>query len=289
MSPLLSSHPKEEDEVRLCAFACAECFAGDECLVQVWLYLPEQAEEVKQRAQDADVEALRRDESHVEVAVSRGERLLVTLSARGLEIDVPTAKLTWDGLPARAYFTVGVPLESRPSMKNVSATLIRENVPVGLLMFALKVKAEEEVKIKEKVNVTTQAYVRPRTAYVCYASEDRAEVAKRVQMLRAQDIECFMDVLTLKPDQKWENVFYSLIDQADVFYLFWSEAAARSPHVAREAAYALIHKATHGRPSKIVPLALGGLRTPVPAWLEELHFNDPLLYLGKAEDEAKKK
>ena len=291
MSALVSSLLKQDDEVRLSAFAQAECLTGDECLIQVSLHTPEQAEEVERMAQAADPEASFRDAYRVGVRVSRGERLFVHLGVKGLEVYEPSREFTWDGSPTSAKFVVGIPEGGGPSRQIVKAILTRQGVPLGHLMFTLKVKVEEEVKAEEEVKVkeVPQTFVPHRKAYICYASEDRAEVAKRVQMLRQAGIHVLMDVIGMKPDMNWEEQVYRYIDQADVFYIFWSEAAANSPWVTREVAYALAHKARRadGRP-EIVPVPLSAPIPPPPAYLSDLPFNDAFLYFIKAEGEAQK-
>lgn len=75
--------------------------------------------------------------------------------------------------------------------------------------------------------------------FVSYASEDRKEVLKRVQMLGTK---IFQDTLSLDPKDRWEKKLYKHIDHCDLFLLFWSQAAKDSPWVIKEAEYALKHQ-----------------------------------------------
>jgi hypothetical protein len=62
-------------------------------------------------------------------------------------------------------------------------------------------------------------------AFVSYASSDRTKVLERVEMLHAQGIKYFQDVLGLEPGARWAQELYRHIDECDLFLLFWSTAA----------------------------------------------------------------
>lgn len=114
-----------------------------------------------------------------------------------------------------------------------------------------------------------------------YASEDRDKVLARVQMLGQMGIRYFQDILSLDPGQRWEKELYRNIDQCDLFLLFWSSAAKRSPWVMREVDYAIDRKqGIDEAPPEIKPVIIEGppLVEP-PERLQHLHFNDKLIYL----------
>jgi len=77
---------------------------------------------------------------------------------------------------------------------------------------------------------------RYRTAFASYASEDRDEVLRVVQGLQkgAPGLQIFLDVADLRSGQRWEEELWEVIPTRDVFYLFWSRAARRSPWVDKE-------------------------------------------------------
>jgi TIR domain-containing protein len=131
-----------------------------------------------------------------------------------------------------------------------------------------------------------------RKAYICYASADRIEVLRRVQALSLSGISIMMDSLDIKPSHSWESwvsQLYRRIDEADVFFLFWSEAAARSEWVEREVQYVLRRKGGDlDSPPEIVPIVLSANAPPPPESLASLHFNDKFLYYINAEEMLKK-
>jgi hypothetical protein len=127
--------------------------------------------------------------------------------------------------------------------------------------------------------------IRYRSVFVSYASADRDEVLKRVQMLRSLNLDVFQDVLCLEPGQRWEQELYRHIDVSDLFLLFWSTAAKHSKWVRQETQYALDRQEfTIDALPEIMPIILEGPPIPDPyPELSHLHFDDRILhYLSPA-------
>ena len=79
---------------------------------------------------------------------------------------------------------------------------------------------------------------RYRTAFVSYARSDFREVSFFAQGLSEKGITPCVDISTLEPGEEWEKELQAHIDQADVFYLMWSENAAKSNYVDWETRHA---------------------------------------------------
>ena len=111
-------------------------------------------------------------------------------------------------------------------------------------------------------------------AYISYASTNRPEVIRRVQMLSAVGIKFFQDILNLEPGEQWAKTLFLQIEQSDVMFLFWSQAAKDSAWVQREWQYGLQKKGDEF----IRPIIIEGppVAAPPPE-LAHLHFNDRLL------------
>ncbi len=107
-----------------------------------------------------------------------------------------------------------------------------------------------------------------------YASKDREEVLKRVQMLEVLKMKFFQDILMLDPDNRWEKTLYENIDRCNLFLLFWSQAAKDSQWILKEAEYALAHQQKNkGGEPDLVPVVLEQHVSP-PSSLSAFHFND---------------
>jgi hypothetical protein len=108
------------------------------------------------------------------------------------------------------------------------------------------------------------------------AQQDRVEVLRRAQVFSAVGVEYFADVMSLRSGELWESEIYRRIDDADVFMLFWSEAARQSAWVEREWRYALTVKGLEF----IYPVVLELPMPPPPMELASLHFRTSLAYLN---------
>jgi hypothetical protein len=278
--------PREDVECTL--FAPAKVTAGNAYIIQVWLHRPEQLSEVTRKAQVVRADAERRGTKEIPDGLALGNRLRFSLEAGRFAVEsLYGMEMAWDGNPVVAHFMVEIP-DGRASRIAARVILILEDVPVASLRFMLSVEAE--TPSAQAPAPAAQTFTPYRKAYVSYASEDRLAVLTRVQALRVAGISVSMDLLSIEPGERWEKELFRLIDEADVFYLFWSEAAARSEWVEREVRYALERKqqSADGRP-EIVPVVMSVPPPPPPDYLSDIHFNDPLLYFIGAEDDAKEK
>lgn len=265
------------DAVDCAVFAPPEAVIGEVLLVQVFLYQPAQAGMAKAQAKEFDPEARRHGWKTLELEVPRGSWLDVRLDLPGLEVDGPDQRLLWRGAPEAAQFAVRVPPGRAPGPALGKVSVALGGVPIGALRFKLALVRERTAA--SAAQPLGEAARRFRRAFISYSSRDRAEVLKRVQMLKAGHVEFFQDVLDLDPGQRWEQELYRHIDECDVFYLFWSSAASESPWVQKEMRYAWERKAgDDGAAPEFVPIPIEGPPIPLPPdYLQHLHFNDALL------------
>jgi hypothetical protein len=293
---LVGGQEAETEEVHCTVFAPLQASPGDSFLVQVFAHLAEQARQLAAMAKAADADAMRRDSVELDERIERGQELVFQLTMHGLDVREPTTMpLVWKGKPKSVKFDVYVP-DGCP-LKDVTGTVdvYLLNVPIGKLRFKLEIVARTQAPVGLTPQpVPGQKFIRYRYAFISYASEDRAEVLRRVQVLPLVQIDYFQDITSLDPGDRWAQELYKEIDKSDVFFLFWSKAARDSEWVEREVLYALEHRhGDDGDAPDIKPVILGG-PPPVtpPERLRSLHFNDKITYFISVEDslrEARKK
>lgn len=270
-----------EEEVDSTVYAPGQAVPGDSFLVQVFVHLPEQAASLGDIAQEADEDAKRRITNKLQKKIKRGAELTFYLQMPGLDVDAPAQSCVWDGEPAWVQFGVTVPEGCKPRNVICTVTVSENSVPIGHLKFKFKVAGDaSEARAQSSEPVPAGQLTRYRQAFISYASKDRPEVLKRVQMLNLAKIKFFQDLLTLEPGDAWEKVLYEYIDKSDVIFLFWSKAASESVWVRREIEYAVKTKSDGGEPRpEIIPVIIEGPPpASPPAELSFLHFNDKLLY-----------
>lgn len=272
------------DAVDCTVYAPPEAPAGATVLVQVFAYMPAQADAVRAAAEEFDSSAQRRGVTSLATEIRRGSRLTFELVIPALVVDEPTQGFVWRGQPEAAQFAVAVPEGLRAQTIVGKLRVSQDAVPIGSIKFVLKILPTERAELIPTTVPVGEA-TRYETAFLSYASKDRPEVLRRAQMLSAAGIRFFQDVLSLEPGDRWEKEIYRHIDTSDVLFLFWSRAAKESKWVEREWRYGLEKKGD----DFIRPVPIEG-PPPVspPPELGHLHFNDRTLYVLWAEEAARR-
>jgi hypothetical protein len=262
-------------------FSRSEAQQGESLFIQVFAHMPERA---SSPAREFDSDSARRGLRSLETEIRRGSRLMFHLSAPGLEISDPVQSLVWRGAPASVQFEAIVPVNVRPGAVIGTLTVSQDFVPVGHIKFRVTILARDQLCLPEAAAPTGEARAY-RKAFISYASPDRAEVLKRVQMLARLRNGFFQDALALEPGARWERELHRYIDESDLFLLFWSHAARESRQVMEEVRYALRRKnGDEMAAPEILPVIIEG---PPPASpppeLAHLRFNDYFLYFIAAQ------
>ncbi len=265
------------DLVDCTVFAPPRVPLGQSVLIQVFVHLPEQAAEAKQLAREFDDRAERRGFQSLEAEVERGSCLTIQLILPGLRVAEPARRLTWRGRTTSVQFEAAAPAGLRPGPVIGTALVSQQGEPIGHIKFKLELTPPEAVAAPAApLGHDARRY---ELVFISYSSQDRAEVLKRVQMLKRLKVRCFQDVLDLEPGDRWEEELYRHIDRSDLFLLFWSRAAKGSAWVMREVKYALRRQGERaGGLPEVVPVVLEGPPIPAPPpELQHLHFNDQIL------------
>ena len=270
---------EESDTVKCSVFAPATVKKGADVLIQVFAHVPGDAAQVRTLAEAFDNRTSGRAAKLLDQQVQRGAALTFSLSMPGIPIADPTQSLVWRGIPDAVQFVAHIPPTHRDGSLIGTVLVCQDTVPFGHLKFILEVVAHETGE-RDQPSAAAQAWKRYRHAFISYASSDRAEVLKRVQMLDRTGIDYFQDLLSLDPGERWARTLYRKIDESDVFFLFWSTAAKKSEWVMKEVRYAMErHAGDEMAPPEIVPVLIEGPPpVPPPPELKGLHFNDKFLY-----------
>ncbi len=168
-----------------------------------------------------------------------------------LDVSPPVASLIWRGRSVSVTFAVKIPRVDRRvrALGTVEVRLDGSAFPIGVIHFRLELVPNGTRTLSVAQHTGELARVTD-SVFVSYASEDRAEVLRRVQGLKALGIQFFQDIMSLSPGQAWAEEFQNAIDRSDVFLLCWSSAASKSEWVRKEylQAQALTSKSADGRP-----------------------------------------
>jgi hypothetical protein len=108
-----------------------------------------------------------------------------------------------------------------------------------------------------------------------YSHQDAAVVDEMERAARTLGHRYLRDVTSLRAGEEWSSRLEQLIQEADIFQLFWSRNAMQSPYVEREWRYALsLNRHNYVRPTYWEePLPRDRQRGLPPPELERLHFH----------------
>ena len=273
-------HSKDKQQVMCTVFSPPLVKIGSEILVQVFAHLYEKSGEAQQMAKEFDADAKRRGAKSLHTAIPIGTELMFELKMKDAVIAEPIRTMIWNGYTESVAFDVKIPGNFTKNSQIGKVVISQNTVPIGMIIFRIKIqKIEDKIPTRPKPLPIGEAKIY-KYAFVSYASEDRKEVLRRVQMLSLLKIDCFQDIIGLDPGDRWEKKLYQKIDEADVFFLFWSNAARNSQWVRKEISYAIQRKqGIDENPPEIIPVIIEGPPVPAPpSELKHIHFNDKMIY-----------
>lgn len=230
--PETEVNPK--DDVNAAVFSPAKVKAGSRMLVQVFLYLDEEGDEVVSKAKEADEEAERRGYAPLDFPLARKEAVTVQLAFEDIDY-LETKSVIWKGRMRKMDFIVKVPKDAPESFFG-EVTVSAQGLPLGSMVF--KTAA---VKYKEPLlhaDVTAIDYQR---IFVSYAHADEDKIKYLIEGYRSlgRTVDFFYDRMSLRPGDEYPDQILDYIDHADLFVLCWSENAANSQWVGIEKKRAL--------------------------------------------------
>ncbi len=252
--------------------------AGSPFTLDVWAFLKKQRDKV-------DALATRLGQKAAETAtanIARSSVLALQIYAADLDIQDPVRPVTWNGQETFESFECGLKPSAAGRFEADGKVVITLNgLLIASLDFWIRIGHAQTDAPQGQLNQTAH---RPETAFASYASADRGEVLRSVQGISkgAPNLDIFVDVDKLRSGNDWEKKLYAYISTSDIFYLFWSKAAAASEWVTREWQYALREKGIHFIDP--FPLESPQVVSP-PKELGTLHFNDRYLMFILAQEQ----
>jgi len=246
--------------------------------LELWMGPSELSDLIKERAHRSPLLTSRGERA--QVAMPSDTIITAVVSLPGFSIANPAEQLVWDGSIRNTAFVVEVPDNARPGNYTGLIKLMVGAVPLGTISIEVTL-GDGQTDLPPTTASVGALLKRYRTAFASYSRANSAEVFKRLQAIRASGIDVFIDIADLRGGERWEDTLMREIDSRDIFYLFWSSEAARSPWVEREWRHALDNRGL----DFICPLPLQDPReASPPKELEGLHFNDWCLAIIRAEE-----
>jgi hypothetical protein len=178
--------------------------------------------------------------------VLRGTRLRVTADLPGLLCDPASAEFDWWEPVHHVVFRLLATPDLVGSVVRGSVRIWRGWLILGEVSLAIRV-----TESRPEVPPTTVADSAARYGKIfpSYSHADGAIVDHVIDVARTLGYEYLRDVTALRAGERWRERLPELIEEADIFQLFWSSNSMRSPYCRREWEYAL----SLGRPLFVLP------------------------------------
>ena len=242
--------------------------------VMVYAHLAEHTEQVAAdaaRALGKERGEYRSDTAEASTGIARGTELTLVPEGPGLEFDPPTATVTWQGSSARADFHMRATREraghvAEGSVAVYAGPLLLANIRMAVVVIRKGAPPPPEDEAPQQS--TASMY---KAVFASYAHADKQVVEAVEGAYQALGMDYLRDVMTLRTGQQWSDGLLEMIEKADVFQLFWSDASSTSPYVEQEWRHAL-ELAAHKGPGFIRPVYFQRPMPAVPAAMSHIHF-----------------
>lgn len=257
------------DQVQFSAVAPKEAMKGEYSIIQIFMYEQAFRSVVEEALEMMETEAQEKKSGIHKVL--ENTRVKIVLSCKEMEIEDNELEQVWCGGYLQFDFAICPPEDLKKRQLLLTAQVYFDDVPATRLMLTVRPTASYD----EQIEMARQDII---TAFVSYASQDRARVGALVQGMRKArpDMDIFFDVTTLRSGDDWESALYREIARRDILFLCWSRYARESEWVEREWRYALAQKGSDC--IEPIPLEQPDI-CPPPRELSSKHFNDSLLYI----------
>ncbi len=176
--------------------------------------------------------------------VSRGARLRITVDLPRIQCNPAEAEFDWREPVHHVVFRVAAPADLVGSVVRGAVRVWCGPLILGEVSLAIGVTATAG-----PTPAVAESAARYRRIFPSYSHDDRAIVDWFAEVVRAFGDEYLRDVVAIRSGERWRERLPQLIEQADIFQLFWSSNSMRSPYCREEWEYAL----ALGRPLFVRP------------------------------------
>lgn len=207
---------------------------------------------------------LRGISSRKSAQLTRGTEVRFMPSAEGIEFNPQAQTVIWkeDFERVNFRFRASADLIGEPCFGEMAIYV--GPLEIATLRFSIFI-SEMAVAQPEQATVQAEMY---HQIFASYSHQDAAIVKACEKAFKAIGYDVLIDYQSLRSGEAWSDALEKLIDQADIFQLFWSPQSSTSDHVRREWEYAL----TKQQGSFIRPVYWVEPMPPVPDKLAHLHF-----------------
>ncbi len=262
------------DDVLFSAFHPRAVNVGDWHKLLVYAHLQEAIDAVKTDAgqvlglKSADY---RQSEAKATAKIVAGTEITLVPQAEGLEFKPAQAAVIWSGNWQRAEFEMMATEKRAGHVVTGSIACYVGPLLIADIRLPVVVKRPGDEPVPEAPDQTVQSAKMYQAVFASYSHADTQVVEAVETAYKALGMDYLRDVMTLKSGQKWSDQLLKMIEEADIFQLFWSGSSSKSAYVEQEWQYALSLASRKG-PAFIRPVYWERPIPKVPKDLRALHF-----------------
>ena len=232
-------------------FAPSEIKRKAHMLVQVYLHLFEETEQIKALAIESQKNAIRRDYVPLQCKINKGDRVDITLNIYGETLLMSETKsVIWLGHFTKCSFDYFVPKNIDVEELRCVTLMTINDIPIGESRFINNI-----VESPQALNTEIISH-RYSKIFISYTHKDEWKVKSFHEGLKLMGVEHFFDRAYLKAGNIYPKIIQDYINSADLFVLFWSENALNSEYVEKERTQALKRAFPQIRPRQAAPLSI---------------------------------
>lgn len=198
----------ESHSVYSSVFAPAEVAPKQHMMIQVYIHLPEETDEVKEFANEADKNAERRGYEPLEVKLKKNDSVEIELNIDGDSLHYNSRKtVTWRGSFVKRAFDFVVPSDFAVSELYCSVNIFVNSVIAGEMMFLTNI-------VDSPRQLNTNILARPtKKLFISYSHKDIKSAEKIAKIHEALGIEVFFDKHRLKADTSFSRRYRNSFKQ----------------------------------------------------------------------------
>lgn len=196
----------------------------------------------------------------------RGAPITVVPTFQGVVFNPERIVFTWEKDWHRAIFSFGADKRWVGAVNTGEITIFAGPLIIASLKISLRFSEQSLQNNRNQEEVLVSCY---RKIFTSYSHIDTPIVSAIRKAYKAIGDDTFLDIENLRSGQYWNPALMRMIDDADVFQLFWSKNSAQSQYVYQECQYALQHYKYEGF---IRPVYWEKPMEAPPVTLSHLHF-----------------
>src|SRR6266487_1690727 len=200
----------------------------------------------------------------------RGTQITIVPTFQGVYFNPESITFTWKKDWHPTIFSFYADRRWAGAVGSGEITIFTGPLIIASLRVSLRFQEQTfQLQVGDRANLEEVSVSAYRKIFASYSHDDTPIVLAIRKASEVIGDESLLDITNLRSGQNWSPSLLRLIDNSDIFQLFWSDRSAHSFYVRHECEYALQHYKYNGF---IRPVYWEKPMRPPPPELSHLHF-----------------